>query len=97
MDKADAKTDYAPAGVSIRNGPVNEMDVDTPITNGTSKRKARTSTSKSVNYNVDSSEGDSDEDAVPLVRQAPTACSYGNPPLQTLIKITFMMLTGNSG
>jgi len=66
MDKANPKTN-APAGVSIQNGPVIEdrMDVDGPATNGKAKRKARTSTSKAVKYNVDESEGDSDE--VPLV------------------------------
>ena len=77
MDKAGAKMDYAPAGVSIRNGPVTEdkMDVDGPSTNGNAKRKSRNSTSKTVNYKVDGSEDGSDEDAVPLVRQIPTGCS----------------------
>jgi DNA topoisomerase-1 len=66
MDKASAKTKAAPAGVSIRNGPVieDEMDVDT-ATNGASKRKSRGSTSKPVNYNDPRS--DSEEDTVPLV------------------------------
>ena len=65
MDKAAAKTTYAPAGVSIRNGPVVEekMDIDIPITNGNAKRKARVSTEKPVNYDDDSD----DSDAVPLV------------------------------
>lgn len=74
MDKAGAKADYAPAGVSIRNGPVTEdkMDIDATLTNG-AKRKARNSTSKSVNYKV--AESDSDEDAVPLVRHIPATCS----------------------
>lgn len=76
MNKAGAKADYAPAGVSIRNGPVIEdrMDVDGPTTNGNAKRKSRNSTSKTVNYKVDGSEGESD-DAVPLVRQILTGCS----------------------
>lgn len=67
MDKAGEKSNYAPAGVSIRNGPVVEdaMDVDGPATNGAPKRKARVSTGKPVNYNVDSG---SEEDAKPLVR-----------------------------
>ena len=67
MDKAGAKSAYAPAGVSIRNGPVLEdkMDVDEPSTNGNAKRKARTSTSKLVNYNMETSEVDSDD--APLV------------------------------
>ena len=67
MDKAGAKSKYAPAGVSIRNGPVldDKMDVDEPLINGTAKRKGRASTGKTVNYNVDGT--DSDEDGVPLV------------------------------
>jgi DNA topoisomerase-1 len=70
MDEAAAKSDYAPAGVSIRNGPIleDEMDVDQPLTNGHAKRKSRTSTSKIANYN-DGSEDESDEDAKPLVCQ----------------------------
>lgn len=67
MDKAGVKSDYAPAGVSVRNGPVTDaMEVDEPATNG-AKRKSRTSTSsKAVNYNLGGSE-DTDEDVVPLV------------------------------
>lgn len=55
-----------PAGVSIRNGPVieDEMDIDAPATNGNAKRKARSSISKAVTYKDDSEE---DSDAVPLV------------------------------
>jgi DNA topoisomerase-1 len=66
MDKASSSAKNAPAGVSIRNGPVLEdkMEIDGAI-NGTSKRKSRTSTSKAVNYNIQGS--DSDEDSVPLV------------------------------
>lgn len=75
MDKAAAKSDYAPAGVSIRNGPITEdsMDIDEPLTNGNAKRKSRTSTSKTVNYKDDGSEGDSDEE--PLVCQISLDCS----------------------
>jgi DNA topoisomerase-1 len=67
MDKAGAKSHYAPEGVSVRNGPIldDKMDVDEPSINGTGKRKARVSAGKPVNYNVDESE--SSEDAVPLV------------------------------
>jgi len=67
MDEAAAKSDYAPAGVSIRNGPVIEdtMDVNENLTNGNAKRKSRNSTSKAVNYNDDGS----DSDAKPLVCQ----------------------------
>lgn len=56
--------DYAPAGISIRNGPVtDDMDVDIPAVNG--KRKARVSTGKPVNYNDAASS--SEEDNKPLV------------------------------
>lgn len=60
MDKAQPASNGA-VGISIRNGPVEEMDIDQPQVNGT-KRKARASTSKS--YKEDS---DGSEDA-PLVR-----------------------------
>ena len=68
MDKAmsNGSSKPLPAGVSIRNGPVvdDEMDIDsTPATNGNAKRKARNSTSKPVTYKDDSD----DSDAVPLV------------------------------
>lgn len=68
MDKAAAKSKVAPAGVSVRNGPVLEdrMDVDGPATNGTTKRKARASTGKQVKYDASSSESD-----VPLVCKTP--------------------------
>jgi DNA topoisomerase-1 len=68
MDNAGRKTAHAGgAGVSIRNGPVLDDHMDTDAaTNGNSKRKARTSTSKAINYN-DAAESDSD--AVPLVGQ----------------------------
>ena len=57
--------DSAPAGVSIRNGPVLEdMDVDGPTTNGNSKRKSRSSLSKPVKYK---DESEDDSDAAPLV------------------------------
>jgi len=63
------KSKPAPAGVSVRNGPVLEdmMDVDGPSTNGNAKRKARSSIGKAVNYNDDGSD-ESEEDAKPLVR-----------------------------
>lgn len=78
MDEVGVESDYAPAGVSIRHGAVLEeekIDVDRPSTNGHVKRKAPNGT-KTVNYNVDGSEEDSEEDAVPLVCQFPAACSH---------------------
>ncbi|KAH8676645.1 hypothetical protein BGZ60DRAFT_403016 [Tricladium varicosporioides] len=73
MDKATATSADAPAGISIRNGPVVEdkMEVDEPATNGTTKRKSRGSTSKAVNYNMASSE--SDDDAKPLAKRQKTS------------------------
>ncbi|KAH7416978.1 hypothetical protein BKA64DRAFT_691482 [Cadophora sp. MPI-SDFR-AT-0126] len=67
MDQAGPSTS-APAGVSIRNGPVIEdkMDVDEPATNG--KRKSRSSISKPVYKD----EEDSDDD-VPLSKRQRTS------------------------
>lgn len=69
MDKAIGKADRAMApGVSIRYGPVDEMDVDeAPAeTNGhvTGKRKSRPSVTNGKSYKEQSSE---DEDDKPLV------------------------------
>jgi len=72
MDKAvekDGAKANVPVGISVRNGPIADdaMDVDEPLKNGNAKRKSRGSTSKAVNYNVDGTEGESDDDAIPLV------------------------------
>lgn len=69
LDKAmEQKNGHtAPAGISIRNGPVTDdaMDVDDePITKG--KRKSRGSVTKAVNYNEVPS---ASEDEKPTVRQ----------------------------
>ncbi|KAH7364539.1 putative DNA topoisomerase 1 [Rhexocercosporidium sp. MPI-PUGE-AT-0058] len=71
MDQAIPSTS-APAGVSVRNGPVIEenMDVDGPTTNGNAKRKSRASISKPV-YK-DGTDEDSDEDSVPLAKRQKT-------------------------
>ncbi|TVY49005.1 DNA topoisomerase [Lachnellula occidentalis] len=71
VDKAGTNSENVPVGISIRNGPVlgDEMDVDPPLTNGHAKRKSRGSTSKAVNYNVES-ESDAD---VPLAKRQRTA------------------------
>jgi hypothetical protein len=65
MDEADAKFNHVPPGVAVRNGTVveDQMEVDEPATNGNTKRKARTSTSKAPKY----ADSESDEDSVPLV------------------------------
>ncbi|TVY60722.1 DNA topoisomerase [Lachnellula suecica] len=72
MEKAGSKAKNVAVGISVRNGPVDEMDIDEPLTNGNAKRKSRGSTSKAVNYN-DSPEGESDEDAVPLAKRQKTS------------------------
>ncbi|KAI9053751.1 hypothetical protein LZ554_002702 [Drepanopeziza brunnea f. sp. 'monogermtubi'] len=74
MDNAGPSGPSAPAGVSIRNGPVLEdkMDVDGSATNGNFKRKARNSTSKSVNYNDAASGSDSE---APLAKRQKTKTS----------------------
>lgn len=65
MDKAVSKAKPAPAGISIRNGPVlDEMDVDEPVTNGSAKRKSRTSGAKVTSYKEDTEDS---SDAKPLV------------------------------
>lgn len=61
---AATKTQTVQPGISIRSGPVDEMDVDPPHTNGQTngKRKARASNGQS--YKEHSS---SDDDDQPLV------------------------------
>lgn len=69
MDKESSKQALAPAGISIRNGPVNGdmMDVDELVTNG--KRKSRGSTAHSKSYKEqDSSDEEDDNDIKPQVR-----------------------------
>jgi DNA topoisomerase I len=64
LDKSAPKRTSGMAGLSVRNGPVEDdgMDLDPPSTNGASKRKSRSSLPK-VSYK---DESDSD-DAQPLV------------------------------
>jgi DNA topoisomerase I len=67
MDKEIPSNGHLGPGISIRNGPVGEMDVDArePATNGVSngKRKSRGSIRKAYKEATSS-----DEDDVPLVR-----------------------------
>jgi hypothetical protein len=60
MDRAIPKSDNSRAGISIRNGPVDEMDVDSSI-NGAAKRKSRGSLPQ-INY-----KDGSDSEGEPLV------------------------------
>ena len=75
MDEAQQPVNGA-VGISVRNGPVEEMDVDEPQANGnaSSKRKGRASTGKS--YKASSDELDDD---APLV-------SLGCPKLRVSIR-----------
>ena len=67
MDKANPSTTKGAPGISIRYGPMDEMDVDGHEVNGhaSTKRKARTSTDQAKSYKEASDE--SDEDEAPLV------------------------------
>lgn len=66
MEEANPPVQNGAVGISIRNGPVDAMDVDGPQLNGISgnKRKGRNSTGNGISY-----EGPSDEedDDFPLV------------------------------
>jgi hypothetical protein len=66
MDKQVPSNGHVEPGISIRMGPVDNMDVDTPATNGNAngKRKARGSLTNGKTYKDASS---SEEDDKPLV------------------------------
>lgn len=68
IDKANPPVEGGATGISIRNGPMEEMDIDEPPTNGnlTSKRKARSSMTNGRSYKEASDEEEEDEGA-PLV------------------------------
>jgi len=67
MDMANPPVENGAPGISIRNGPVEEMDVDKPETNGraATKRKSRDSRANGKSYK-EASDEDDDYDA-PLV------------------------------
>jgi len=66
LDKAHPSTSSVQPGISIRNGPVEEMEIDEPHVNGTAngKRKSRGSIGTKTTYKEESS---SDTDDLPLV------------------------------
>ena len=68
MDKANPPAVHGAPGISIRNGPVDEMDIDEPVANGNAngKRKARNSMGNGKSYKEESEEDD--EEGMPLVR-----------------------------
>lgn len=63
MDAANKPAKHAAPGISIRNGPVEDMDIDGP-TGINGKRKARASIGNGVSYKDESDESD---DTKPLV------------------------------
>lgn len=72
MDKASSSNPPLQQGISIRNGPMEEMEVDGPVTkdaktNGgpTNKRKSRQSMTNGKSYKEGNNEAD--EDDKPLV------------------------------
>jgi DNA topoisomerase-1 len=73
MDKEVPSNGHVEPGISIRMGPVDDMDVDAPATNGNAngKRKARTSMTKGKTYKDASSSEDDDK---PLVRMTAACC-----------------------
>ena len=77
MDKANPPAQNGAAGISIRNGPIEEMDIDEPHVNGNAagKRKSRGSMSKGKPYK-EASDEDEDDD-VPLVRHKAYNCKIG--------------------
>ena len=68
MDKANPPVANGAPGISIRNGPMDEMEIDGPEVNGkaSSKRKSRGNMGKGNSYKKASDEDDEDEE--PLVR-----------------------------
>ena len=72
IDKANPVPKNAAPGISIRNGPMVEMEIDGSAVNGTevngiagSKRKARNSTGQKKSYK----EASDEEDDKPMVRE----------------------------
>ncbi len=67
MDKANPDAKNGAPGISIRNGPMDKMEIDGPEVNGAStKRKGRGSMGKGKTYKEASDEDD--EEGQPLVR-----------------------------
>jgi DNA topoisomerase-1 len=66
LDKAHPSSKSVQPAISLRNGPVDEMDVDEPQINGSAngKRKSRGSLGTKAKYKEESS---SDTDDLPLV------------------------------
>lgn len=67
MDKANPPAVHGAPGISIRNGPVVEMDIDEPIVNGNAKGKRKARGMGNKKSYKEASEED-DEEGEPLVR-----------------------------
>ena len=75
MDKANKPSKHAAPGISIRNGPVEEMDIDESNSKGqetNGKRKARANMSNGISYREPSDDDDDGEDQ-------PLVCKQQNP------------------
>jgi DNA topoisomerase-1 len=74
MDSETPSNGHVEPGVSIRMGPVENMDVDEPVTNGklNGKRKSR----GSLNNNKTYKEASGSEEEQPLVRSAVGLFTY---------------------
>ncbi|KAF1975139.1 DNA topoisomerase 1 [Bimuria novae-zelandiae CBS 107.79] len=77
MDQETPSNGHVEPGVSIRMGPIDEMDVDAPATNGNvnGKRKARSSITNGNSYK----EASSDEDDEPLNKRRRTSQQVAQP------------------
>lgn len=73
MDKANPPVANGAPGISIRNGPVEEMDVDERSTNGHAggKRKSRGSLKNKKTYKEESEDEEADE---PIVSEMGISC-----------------------
>ena len=69
MDRENPPVKNGAPGISIRNGPVDEMEIDGPEVNGkgSSKRKSRGSMSNAKSYK-EATDEEEDDDEKPLVR-----------------------------
>ncbi|KAI9790201.1 MAG: DNA topoisomerase 1 [Candelina submexicana] len=80
MDKSNPSGKHVIPGVSLRNGPMDEMEIDAPKTNGaqtngtgSGKRKSRSSVSNGKTYKEASVEGGEDEGDKPLNKRRRTS------------------------
>lgn len=85
MDEQLPTNGHVKPGVSMANGPITEMDIDRPLSNGTSKRKASLPNGKT--YKDDS---DSEGDNIPLNKRRKTQPSANSEdddvPLAKVVK-----------